>query len=207
VFTILKVGFSQIVDLELPGVKAVDRKYESHRLGGSNNLGAFLMVSFSTWRAFYRIPLIRNNREAVRILRDLFYVLVTLHRANRIQEFFQLREVYFKMLNSFAQYGRVDAKDTVDQILQIPWFSDNQRDLYRLIASYNNVIRKMPGKEAKPYSSVIQKQVNEEMDNFFQIYKSLMRFDERDNNRIHKLLQNRKDLDEVVLHFHRIFTY
>jgi hypothetical protein len=165
------------------------------------------MVSVSTWRAFYRIPLIRENKEAVRILRDLFYVLVALHRANRIREFFQLREVYFKMLDSFAQYGRVDAKDTVDQILQIPWFRDNQRDLYRLIASYNNVIRKMPGKKGQPLSGIVQKQVNKEMDTFFLIYKSLMRFDERDNIRINKLLQNREGLDEVVLHIHHIIGH
>jgi hypothetical protein len=111
------------------------------------------------------------------------------------------------MLNSFAQYGQVDAKDTVDQILQIPWFSDNQRDLYRLIASYNNVIRKMPGKGSQPSSRAAQIQVSREMDTFFQIYKSLMRFDERDDIRINGLLQNREHLDEIVLHIHRIIGH
>ena len=165
------------------------------------------MVSYSTWRAFYRIPLIRENRDAVRILNDLYYVLVTLHRANRIDDFARLRVVYFKMLHSFAQYGRRDAKDTVDQILQIPWFHDNQRDLYRLIAAYNNVMKLISNERKQPLSGAEQKQVSAEMDIFFQTYKSLMRFDAKDDLRVDGLLQNRGDLDEIVASIHRVVGY
>ena len=165
------------------------------------------MVSYSTWRAFYRIPLIRENREAVRVLNDLYYVLITLHRANRINDFAKLRLVYFKMLHSFAQYGRRDAKDTVDQILQIPWFQEHQRDLYRLIGAYNHIMGMISDERLQPLSGREQKQLSEEMDTFFQTYKSLMRFDAKDDHRIDGLLRNKDDLDEIVANIHRVVGY
>jgi hypothetical protein len=159
------------------------------------------MVSFSTWRAFYRIPLVRKNKEAIGILRDMFYVLIALHREYKLQEFSQLRYLYFKMIDSFAQYGRVEAKDTVDQILKVPWFRDDRRNLYRLLSSYNNVIRNIASNGNRFPSKSTQEQLNKDMDNFFQAYKSLIRFDEMDEKRISKLLENRKLLDEIVNNF------
>lgn len=156
------------------------------------------MVSFSTWRSFYRIPLIRKNRKAIRILRDMFYVLIALYRISKMQEFSLLGHLYFKMIDSFAQYGSVEAKDTVDQILEIPWFRDNQRNLYRLLSSYNNVIQNINSNGNQFYTKSTQEQLNRDMNNFFQAYKSLNRFDEKDEKRISELLQNRNLLDEIT---------
>ena len=161
------------------------------------------MVSFSTWRAFYRIPLVRKNKEAIRILRDMFYVLIALHRVSKLQEFSQIRYLYFRMIDSFAQYGRVEAKDTVDQILKVPWFRDDQRNLYRLLSSYNNVIRNIATNENRFPSKSTQEQLSKDMDNFFQAYKSLIRFDEMDEKRISKLLENRNLLDDIVKNLHQ----
>ena len=165
------------------------------------------MVSFSTGRAFFRIPLLRENRDAVKILRDMFYVLIALHRADKLQEFLRLRYLYFKMLNSFAQYGRLGAKDTVDQILRIPWFRNNRRDLYRLIASYNSVVRKVLRAEKQLPSKSAQVQINKDMDIYFHMYKSLIRFDEKDEDRVNELLENRGSLDEILENLHQTLGY
>lgn len=156
------------------------------------------MVSFSTWRAIYRIPLLRENRQAVRVLRDIFYVLIALHRESRLHEFSQLRFVYFRMIDSFAQYGQTDAKITIDQILEIPWFADNQRDLYRLLSSYNNVIRNLPSHNGCSLSRDVQEQLNTDMDRFFQTYKSLISFDEKDEERVSELLENEEIMGKIA---------
>ena len=165
------------------------------------------MVSFSTWRAFYRIPWLRENREAVRILRDMFYVLVALYRADKLREFSRLRYLYFKMIDSFAQYGRVGARDTVNQLLEIPWFRENRRDLYRLIAAYNKVVRNVLDTKGQIPSVSAQERINKDMDIFFHALKSLMHFDARDEGRVNKLLQNRKILDEMLDSFHQTLGY
>jgi len=156
------------------------------------------MISFTTWRTIYRIPLLRENRQAIRILRDIFYVLIALHRESRLHEFSQLRYVYFRMIDSFAQYGRTDAKITIDQIVEIPWFRDNQRDLYRLLSLYNNVVQNLPVHNNSPLSRDIQEQLNADMDKFFQTYKTLVSFDARDEERINKLLENREILGMIT---------
>ena len=165
------------------------------------------MVSFSTWRAFYRIPWLRQNREAVRILRDMFYVLVALYRAGKVQEFSRLRYLYFKMIDSFAQYGRMAARDTVDQLLGIPWFRDNRRHLYRLIAAYNRVVRNVLDTENRIPSVSAQERINKDMDIFFHALQALMDFDERDESRVNQLLQNQEFLDEMLDSFHQALGY
>jgi hypothetical protein len=161
------------------------------------------MVSFSTWRAFYRIPWLRDNREAVRILREMSYLLMALYRANRLQEFSRLRYLYFKMIHSFAQYGRRDAKDTVDQILRIPWFRENRLHLYRLISTYNRVVHKVLEQEGHPSSISIQAQINNDTEIFFHEFKALMHFDERDERRVDRLLKDRRSLDENLRNLHQ----
>ncbi len=156
------------------------------------------MVSYSTLREFYRIPLVKKNREAIKILRDLFYVLIALFRSSKMQEFAQLRFLYFQMIDSFAEYGRVEAKDTVDQLLEISWFRENQRNLYRLLSAYNKVIRSMSRNEHRDPAPAVQTQINRDMDNYFQAYKSLIRFDQNDEKRIEELLESRDSLDEIV---------
>jgi hypothetical protein len=165
------------------------------------------MLSFSTWRAFYRIPLLRDNREAVRILRDMFYVLMALHRAERFKEFSRLRDIYFKMLESFVQYGRSSARDTLDEVLEIPWFRDNQRDMYRLIASFNNVIRNMHEASRRVTDKTLQERITRETFAFLHLYKSLAQYDARDERRVNHLLERKKQLDEMLEYIHRTLGY
>lgn len=165
------------------------------------------MVSFSTWRAFYRIPWLRENRKAVRILREMFYLLVALYRADRLQEFSRLRYLYFKMINSFAQYGRAEAKDTLDQLLRIPWFRENRRDLYRLISSYNRVAQKVIQQEGRYSSISAQRQINQDMEIFFGAFKALVDFDEKDELRVNRLLEDRALLDKNLRDLQQALGY
>ena len=45
------------------------------------------------------------------------------------------------------------------------------------------------------------------MDIFFHALKSLMNFDERDEDRVNKLLQNRAFLDEMLDNLHQTLGY
>ncbi|MCP3870737.1 MAG: hypothetical protein GY703_22120 [Gammaproteobacteria bacterium] len=165
------------------------------------------MVSFSTWRAVYRVPWLRDNREAVRILRDMFYLLVALYRAEKFLEFTHLRYLYFKMIHSFAQYGQSDAKDTVNHLLRIPWFRENKQALYRLIASYNRIVGQIFENGEDIPSATAQARINRDMDAFFHAFKSLVHFDDRDEERINKLLKNRQVLDDMLKNLLQTLDY
>lgn len=165
------------------------------------------MVPASAWQAFYRIPWLRENWRAVRTLREMFYVLMALYRADRLQEFARLRYLFFKMVDSFAQYGRVDAKDTVDRILEVPWFRENRRDVYRLISSYNRVVPKVIQGDAYHPSIAVQAEINSDVEHFFDAFKSLVHFDEKDERRVNRLVQNSEALDQVLEGFHKTLGY
>lgn len=154
------------------------------------------MIPFSTWREIYRVRLLRENREAVRVLSDMFYLLVALYRANRIQEFCRLSALYFRMIDSFMRYDSASARETLDQVLVIPWFRQNRRHLFRLISAYRRVMAKMREQGASVPPVPVQKSVNRDKEKFFQALKSLIDFDERDDARIVKLLAQ-NNLDET----------
>jgi len=156
------------------------------------------MLSYSTWREVFRIPWVRRNSEAVRLLSDVFYLLVALYRTRRLQEFSQLRCVYFEMLDSFAQHGRSDAKGTVDELLKISWFRAHQRDLYRMIAAYNRVIDGM-GQDGQNCLSVeTQMRINQDAEDFVLALKKLAHYDEEDEVRINALVQQPELMDVMV---------
>ncbi len=107
------------------------------------------MFSRSTWRAVTRIPLVRDNYEAIRILNAGFYLLLALYRARRFREVDKVQTLYFHMIDSLAQYGREEAKDALDQLLTIPWFADRKRQVYELISIYRHIIEKLPAINAE----------------------------------------------------------
>jgi hypothetical protein len=110
------------------------------------------------------------------------------------------------MIDSFAQYGQLEAKDTVDRLLEIPWFRDNQRCLYQLLSSYNNVIRNLDCLERHSSSRSSREQLNKDMYLFFHAYKSLINFDQNDENRIGKFVENKDLLDAIVINLTRLLT-
>lgn len=165
------------------------------------------MLPVSAWQDFYRIPWLRENWRAVRTLKEMFYVLMALYRAGRLQEFSRLRYLYFRMIDSFAQYGRVDARDTVNQLLQIPWFRENRRDVYRLISSYNRVAPKVIQDDGHHPSIAVQTEINGDMEVFFDAFKSLVHFDEKDERRVERLLQDNEALDQLLRGFHQTLGY
>ncbi len=156
------------------------------------------MLPFSTWREVFRIPWVRRNSQAVRLLSDVFYLLMALYRTRRLQEFSQLRCVFFEMIDSFAQHGRSDAKDTVDELLKISWFQVRHRDLYRMIGSYNRVIAGMSGQRHNCLSMATQQRINEDAEDFVVALKKLAHFDERDEVRVNALVQQPELMDVMV---------
>ncbi len=163
------------------------------------------MLPFSTWRDVFRIPWIRDNRKAVRFLSDLFYLLIALYRAGRIQDFNCLKQVYFQMIESFAQYGRRDAKDTVDSVLRIPWFAEHRRDIYRMISGYRRVLESMQAnaglENAQPD---VQRRINGNIDEFVQAFKALIDFSEKDDARVEELLRRPELMDASMVHIRAI---
>ncbi len=156
------------------------------------------MLPFSTWREVFRIPWVRRNSQAVRLLSDVFYLLMALYRTRRLQEFNQLRCIFFEMIESFAQHGRSDAKDTVDELLKISWFQVRQRDLYRMIVAYNRVIAGMGREGQNCLSIATQQSINEDAEDFVLALKKLAHFDARDEVRVNALVQQPELMDVLV---------
>ncbi len=163
------------------------------------------MLPFSTWRDVFRIPWIRDNRKAVRFLSDLFYLLLALYRAGRIQDFNCLKMVYYEMIESFAQYGRSEAKDTVDRVLQIQWFKEHRRDLYHLIASYKRVqIGLQSEADLASAQPDTQRRVNEAFEEFVRAFKALIDFGDKDEARVRDLLERPEVMDESMAYIKKV---
>jgi len=159
------------------------------------------MLPFSTWREVYRIPWIRENKMAVRFLSDVFYLLIALYRAGRMQDFNCLKQVYFEMIESFAQYGRNEAKDTVERVLRIAWFTEHRLDLYRLISAYRRVIDDMRAQlHSDGNFTATQSRINGDIGSFIEAFKVLIDFDEADENRIATLLERPEIMDNSMEH-------
>ncbi len=159
------------------------------------------MLPFSTWREVFRIPWMRDNRKAVRFLSDVFYLLIALYRAKRIQDFNCLKQIYFEMIESFAQYGRSEAKDTVDRVLQIAWFAEHRRDLYRLLSAYKRVIDTRQEQEGyAPTQPDVQARFNTDIEEFVTAFKTLIDFGEKDEARVCSLLAQPEIMDESMAH-------
>jgi len=163
------------------------------------------MLPFSTWRDLFRIPWMGDNRKAVHFLSDAFYLLIALYRAGRIQDFDCLKRVYFAMIESFAQYGHSEAKDTVERVLQIAWFAEHQRDLYRLIAAYR---RGLDGMRAQADSGRVlpetQLRTNKDVEEFVQAFKALIDFGDKDEARVAYLLERPELMDASMAHIKEI---
>lgn len=163
------------------------------------------MLPFSTWRDLFRIPWIGDNRKAVHFLSDAFYLLLALYRSGRIQDFNCLKRVYFAMIESFAQYGHSEAKDTVERVLEIAWFAEHDRDLYRLISAYRRVLEDIriqsgPG-GTRPEA---QRRVNEGIEEFVREFKVLIDFGEKDEARVAYLLDRPELMDASMAHIQEI---
>lgn len=145
------------------------------------------MLPFKVLCNVFRIPWIRENRRAVHFLSDTFYILLALYRGHRLQDFNRLKYIYFSMIDSFAQYGQKDAKNTIEQLLKIPWFQDNRVEVYRVIMAYNQIISCIL--EERQYKSSFEN--SDKMNKFISVYikslKVIINFDDKDDFRVSKL--------------------
>lgn len=150
------------------------------------------MLDYRTLRRTFQIPWLRDNRAAIHELSDLFYLMLALFRAGRRHDFVFARDVYFRMLASFAQYGRRDARQTVESLLQLPWYRDRERELYRLIAAFNRVIRENSAIDdpSRPTAAL-----GAAVGDYVTAMKALIGFDEQDEARVRRLMASPADLD------------
>jgi len=161
------------------------------------------MIPPSIWRRIFSIPWTRDNQDAIHSLSDTFYLLLALYRLRRFGEFDLLRQIYFRMIDSFAQYGQDEARDTIDRLLEIPWFHLHRRQLYGLIAAYNRVIAGMetPTLDWSKRCRV-QGIIDQAVADFIRHLKVLVHFSEEDDARIERLIANP---DELNARLSRIF--
>lgn len=156
------------------------------------------MLPFTVWRSVFRIPWIRENRKAVHFLSDTFYLLLALYREHRIQEFNSLKHIYFSMIDSFAQYGKKEAKDTISQILLIPWFQNNRGNMYRMIMAYNQLIDCMLEEKQHGFSFENSNKINKYISTYIQAFKEVIGFDIKDEMRITNLQSKPEIMNELL---------
>jgi len=163
------------------------------------------MIPFTALRAVFRIRWVRDHGEAVQFLNKMFYLLIALHRSHRLQDFRRLHKIYFMMFDSFVLYGRYESKDTVEQILQIPWFSEHKGDLYRSMAAYKRVIHSMMKEEREGSTIEVQMEINQHVTAFVKALKSLIHFDEMDEARVNSLLAQPAIMDNTLDKIYKLF--
>ena len=156
---------------------------------------------FQRWIAA-RIPWIRENLEAFRSLSNTFYLLVALFRSRRYRDFYAVLTAFFEMVHSFAQYGRQEAKDTVDRLLRIPWFWERRREVLRLISAYNRVVDKSGLKHVSgPETGPALRRARHAIEDFVQSLKGMAEFSELDEQRIDTLMADPGRLESLVEEF------
>lgn len=156
------------------------------------------MLPYSTLREFFRIPWIREHRAAVHYLSNMFYLLIALYRSGRKQEYYIVRNIFFEMFDSFAIYGRSQAKDVLGDLLQIPWFHEHQRDLYRLIAIFKQLTSSLLEVKDRNDTIPLQQEINNNVEEFIKVLKALNNFNTRDESRINDLLKRSDLMDELM---------
>lgn len=157
-----------------------------------------IMLPYSTLRDFFRIPWVRDNREAVHYLSNMFYLLVALYRSGRKQEYYVVRNIFFEMFDSFAIYGRSQAKDVLVDLLKIPWFHEHQRDLYRLISIFKHITSSLHEVKGKSDTISLQQEINKNVEEFIDALKAVNNFNYRDESRINDLLKRPELIDALM---------
>jgi hypothetical protein len=156
------------------------------------------MLPFSVWRKVLRIQWVSENSEAVRFLTGAFYLLLALYRCRRFRDFNRLQRLYFKMIDSFAQYGRSEARDTMDRLLEIPWFDQHRQNVYRMISAHKQVVEEISSTNGCPPTPSRQIEMNRHVEEFVRCTKLLMQFDENDEARIRGLVENPENMDALL---------
>ena len=158
------------------------------------------MVPFPVLRRTFRIPWMRENREAIHALSDMFYLLIALHRCRRFQDLRRFQYAYFVMIHSVARHGRSEARETLEQLTSIPWFAGQKRNIYRLLASYERAHRVMERLTDGTHSSVINSQleINLQVTQFVEAFKAITTFGSADAARLQRLVADPARIDAML---------
>jgi hypothetical protein len=156
------------------------------------------MLPYSALRGLFRIPWVREHRVAVHYLNNMFYLLIALYREGRMRDYYIVRNLFFEMFDSFSIYGRSQAKDAINDLLDIPWFQQHHIELYRLIAIFKNITLLLKQAGSDGDAVALQRETNKAVEEFIKIFKTLNNFNNRDESRINDLL-NRPDLMDTLM--------
>jgi hypothetical protein len=157
------------------------------------------MLTLGTARAAFRIPWIRRNLGGFRFLWSTFHLLLALYRSRRYGDFYRVLGTFLEMAHSFAQYGRVEAMDTIDRLLEIPWFAGRRRELLGLVRTFNQLVEALGLRGAtRPPVEPALRHVSRTVDEFVRSVKTVLGFDEEDEERVRALLAREEDLEEAL---------
>lgn len=156
------------------------------------------MIPFKVLRNIYRVSWTKDNRDAIQLLNKMFYLMIALKRSHRIQEYLCVHRAFFLMIDSFILYRRGEAKELVDQLLEIPWIYERKADLYRSIIAYNRLIAIIKKKETSQSLRQLQQEFQIQTSNFVSAFKQFTNFNEKDEARIKELLENPEIVDGAL---------
>lgn len=163
------------------------------------------MLTFSVWRSLFRIPWMKDNREAIHILSNIYLILLTLYKTRRFKDFYRLMVIFLKMIDSCALHSRKEAKSAIDQLLGIPWFKEKQQDIYRLIVCFKQLMDTLPSLESfyendniDPKQKLI---ISSSVIGFIEGCKILINYNEFEESKVNELINNSEMLDEIILHY------
>jgi hypothetical protein len=157
------------------------------------------VVPYPVLRDAFRIPWLRENRRPIGFLIGVFDVLIALHRLGRRRDFLWMSRLYFEMTDSFAQYHGAEAKETVDRLMEIPWFRMRRWDVLRLVSAHRHVVALLKEGGPAPFADptrVVELRVA--TTRFVAAMKAIISFDERDEERVQSLVEDPARLDEAL---------
>lgn len=103
------------------------------------------------------------------------------------------------MVESFAQYGRADAEEILNQLLAIPWFSSRKRQVYELIATYRHIIECLHEMDLEVTTPTKQQaNLNSQVAKFITKFKELNEFGSQDEGRVKVFIDDPELMDETV---------
>lgn len=156
------------------------------------------MIPYNVMRAVLKISFFKENIKAIYLLNKMFYLLIALYRLHRIQEYLYLQRVYFSMMDSFILYGRNESRELLDQLLEIPWFSERKIVLYQTMASYRKMVSHIRENDDRNTTFKDQNRFRQDAESYVSSFKRLIDFDDKDDKRISELIENQSIIKDAL---------
>ena len=162
------------------------------------------MIPFKVLRSIYKASWAKENSDAIQLLNKMFYLMIALNRSHRIQDFLVLQKTFFLMIDSFISHGRSEAKEQIDQLLEIPWIFERKGDLYRSIIAYNHLIVLIKKDGTNQPSLQLLEEMQKHTSAFVSAFKQFTNFNDNDEARIKELLENPSIMDDALKELYKL---